>query len=191
MDDDLDRIAGLLAADKVGIFPADTIYGLTCIASKQAMDKLFDLKKRHSKKPFLMLLPGLKSIEEWVEPLSSDQYQVLKKYWPGPFTFIFKKRSTVDDIITAGKSTIAVRVPDFQPVIDLLGLINQPLLSTSINISGQGIVESLDDVDSDIMKKIDFCVDHIKPIYGAESTLVDLSVSPFKVIRQGVKPFNE
>ena len=136
-----------------------------------------------------MLLPGLEMIHEWVEPLTSEQALVLERYWPGPFTFIFKKKSSVNDIITAGKATIAIRVPDFEPLKQLFQILKQPLLSTSLNISGQPSINTLADVDHKIKSKIDFCFDHVEPYYGRESTLVDLTDKPFKVIRQGVKKF--
>lgn len=180
-----------LLAGKVGIFPADTIYGLSCIPDISAINRLFDIKKRQRNQPFLMLLPRLEMLEEWVEPLNKDQQDIVKRYWPGPFTFIFNKKKTVAADITAGKSTIAIRLPDFDLLNKLFAIIKQPLLSTSLNISGQPAIHNLADVDPAIKSNIDFCFDTGKPIYGGESTLVDLTKSPFKVIRQGVKIFNE
>ena len=187
----IEAAAEQLLAGKVGIFPADTIYGLSCIPDISAINRLFDIKNRQRNQPFLMLLPRLEMLEEWVEPLNKDQKDIVKRYWPGPFTFIFKKKKTVASDITAGKSTIAIRLPNFDLLNKLFAIIKQPLLSTSLNISGQPAIHNLADVDQAIKSKIDFCYDTGKPIYGGESTLVDLTTSPFKVIRQGVKTFNE
>ena len=185
----INEVAEQLLANKVGIFPADTIYGLTCLPTKEAIEALYVIKQRQKNHPFLMILPGLEAVKKWVDPLTVEQETTLKRYWPGPFTFILNKKATVNDLITAGKPTIAIRVPDFQPVMKLLETVKQPLLSTSVNVSGQASITDLTCLDDQFRKKIDFCFDSISPLYGVESTLVDLTVNPFKVIRQGVKTF--
>ena len=190
MQDQLVRIAQQLKEGQVGVFPADTIYGLTCIPERKAIEALYKLKKRQQNQPFLMLLPQIEYLHDWVSPLTKQQLDVLHQYWPGPFTFIFEKNTRVLDVITGGRNTIAIRIPDFKPIIDLMRLLKQPLLSTSVNVSGQPSITSLDQLDDGFKRNIDFCFDGIKPRYGVESTLVDLSVFPFKIIRQGVGTFD-
>ncbi len=189
MNDQIKHIVSQLNANAVGIFPTDTIYGLTCLPTQSAIDRLFDIKQRQRNQPFLMLIPNLAFLVDWIEPLSSQQQQVLDRYWPGPYTFIFNKKAHVADYITAGKPTIAIRFPQFDPLIQLMTLLNQPVLSTSLNKSGEPSITSLDDLAFSIKDQVDFCFDGVKPSYGLESTLVDLTVSPFNIIRQGVGLF--
>lgn len=191
MTHNIEFIVQSLQKNGVGIFPFDTVYGLTCMTTTAAVSALYELKKRPLNQPFLLVLPDMSMLEHWVQPLSKNQEAVIRSYWPGPFTFVFHKKKGVSDLITAGRSTIAIRVPSFEPLRHLFSFLNNGLISTSLNVSGRPVATHLEDVDVSILNAIDFCYDSHKPGLNGESTIVDLTTEPFTVLRKGVKPFEK
>lgn len=136
----------------VVICPTDTVYGFLADASnKKAVDKIFKLKKRSRLKPLPVFIKDFKMAKDLAE-ISKDQEQFLNKVWPGKVTVILK-RKPVDvgcpyslKVYGVKKDTIALRIPKYKFLNDLLKKINKPLVQTSVNISGQPALTKIADI---------------------------------------------
>jgi L-threonylcarbamoyladenylate synthase len=113
----------------VVVFPTDTVCGFLVDAkNKKAVGKIYKIKKRSKLKPLAVFVKDIKMAKDLAE-ISKKQEKILKKYWPGKYTFVLKKKNS--------KGTIALRVPKYKPLNDLLKKINKPLAQTSVNVSGK------------------------------------------------------
>jgi len=122
------------------ICPTDTVYGFLADASnKKAVEKIFKIKKRPKSKPLAVFVKDLKMAKELAE-IDEDKEKLLKKKWPGKYTFILQRKKTEDSpplLYGVDKKTIALRIPKYKLLNNLLNKINKPLAQTSVNISGQ------------------------------------------------------
>ena len=124
----LNKALSALKKGKVIVCPTDTVYGFLSVASdKKAVEKIFKLKRRPRSKPLPVFVNGLKMAKELAE-INEKQEKTLNKYWPGKYTFVLK---------ALNGGTIALRIPEYKFLNDLLKKINKPLAQTSANISGQ------------------------------------------------------
>lgn len=184
------EIANKITTNQVGIFPFDTLLGLTGLPTEKTVKKLEEIKQRRSM-PFILIIPNLKFLDTLIEPLNSNQKRLITTYWPGPFTFIFKKHNSVANFITSGKPTIAIRLANFLPLEFLLTKVNSPILSTSVNLHAQAPAAYAADVDSHLLEKCDFCYSELNAKHNKCSTIVDISSSSPQILRQGIGLFND
>jgi len=160
----------------VVIFATDTVYGFLADAgNKKAVAKIYKIKKRPKSKTLPVFVKDLKMARDLAE-ISPLQEKTLKKYWPGKYTFILNKKN---------RGTIALRVPKYKPLNDLLKKINKPLAQTSVNISCQppilkseeiinqfGKIKNLLFIDAGDLKK------------SNSSKIIDLTKQKIKIIRK-------
>ncbi len=147
----------IIAAIKNGaifIYPTDTIYGIGCDATNEAaVWKLRDIKKR-SDKPFSIVAPG----KDWIFAHVMIPPAELKKL-PGPVTLIvnWKEGNPLSQAVNPHEITIGIRIPDhwFSKIIEAAGL---PFVTTSVNISGEKHMESLEDIPAEIRDAVDYIV---------------------------------
>ncbi|MFC1770369.1 L-threonylcarbamoyladenylate synthase [Candidatus Margulisiibacteriota bacterium] len=161
-----------LQEGKIGVFPFDTIWGLTGVMNRQVVERINALKQRKITKPFILLLPDITEIGRYADVPKHAQH-LLRDYWPGEVTFIFKKKDTVPDIVTNNLPTVGIRVPRFWPLIYLLAELGEPIISTSVNITSQVPEISIEDIDADILKKVDFVYQDVEPGLGEPSAIID------------------
>jgi L-threonylcarbamoyladenylate synthase len=132
----INEVVKVLNKGGIIICPTDTVYGFLALAdNKKAVEKIFKIKKRPKNKPLPIFVKDIKMAKELAE-ISLEQEKVLKKYWPGKYTFI----------LNAGKKTIALRIPKCKFLNDLIKKINKPLAQTSVNISGQLPMTKIKDI---------------------------------------------
>ena len=182
---DILAISQQLQEGAVGIFPFDTLLGITGVVSESVIRRIQHIKNRDDQ-PFILILPDGDQLTDWVAPLSAQQKRMLDYYWPGPITFIFKKNERVPNYVTCSKPTIAIRMLEFLPVNVLLEHLKQPILSTSVNITGDPSCMTVADCPDSIVSHMDFVLDSCKPLYQQPSTIVDLSSENPICLRQGV-----
>lgn len=166
----LETISTLIRDGAVVILPCDTIYGL-CAAYEIGDKALMEIKGRDKNKPFLVLA----TIEQAKELCVSIPQDIIDA-WPGPLTVVLNGKN--------GK-TIAIRVPSDPFLQDLLGRVGCPIYSTSVNIAGENSLTELSDICSRFEALVD-CVVKAEEIQGKKpSTLLDATVRPYKVLRDG------
>lgn len=152
----VNKTAEFLERGGVVIFPTDTVYGFLADASnKKAVNKIYKIKKRPRSKPLAVFVKDLKMAKELAE-ISKDQKKIQAKYWPGKFTFILRTKSAEDGplrkLYGVDKNTIALRIPKYKPLNDLLKKINKPLAQTSANISGKPVLNKINDIINFVKK---------------------------------------
>ena len=170
----------------IGLFSCDTIFGLIGLANPKVARKLSQVKQRSTQKGFIHLIGNLKHLEHLIElPLSNKQKLLIESYWPGPLSLIFKKSKSVDCLQSGSQTTLAIRFPNYKPLNELLDLIDQPLLSTSANITQQQHVDCIEQLDERLKAQCKFCYIQPKCQPGLASTIVDTTQKPMLILRQG------
>ena len=142
----VDLVAGSLKIGQVIVLPTDTIYGLSCLADNaRAIKKIYHLKERDPKKPVLILVGSLEMAKKYVI-ISAKQEKLLKKIWSKsqpPTTVILKNRLKLPRELTRGSDGLALRLPKSKFLIKILEKVDCPLVSTSLNLSGQKNITDL------------------------------------------------
>jgi L-threonylcarbamoyladenylate synthase len=157
----------------IGILPCDTIYGIVGVAPATKA-KIGKIKGRSLQKSFLELIPSIDWLKEYTLQTLPHEFV---PYWPGPLTLIFKGKK--------GKEKVALRIPEDEILIDLLLSLQLPLYSTSVNFSGQDYLWKIADIIRIFEKKVDIIVDGGDLPDLSPSTIVDITVTPYKLVRQG------
>lgn len=141
----LQKVSAFLKDGGVVICPTDTVYGFLADASnKKAVERIFKIKKRPRSKPLSLFIGDIKMAYE-VAVINEEQAKMLKKSWPGKYTFILKKKKGLK-LYGLDKNTVAVRIPNFKFLNNVLKKINMPLAQTSVNISGQPVLTDARDI---------------------------------------------
>ena len=169
----------------IGI-PTETVYGLAGNAySDRAIKKIFKLKKRPNFNPLIIHFKNLNDLKNDVN-LNANFKKLYSAFCPGPITFILKKKkkSRISKIATAGKKTVAIRIPKHKAARNLLSIIKFPLAAPSANISSKLSPTSAKDVFEEFGNKIKFILDGGQCKIGLESTIVDLTGKP-SILRPG------
>lgn len=171
------------------IFPTDTVYGLGCrLYDEKALKKIFEIKHRDPERHIPVLVENIVSIN----PIATYDYktlQVMTAFWPGPLTIILNTKKEFEEI--TGEKTIAIRIPDHYLAIELINQFG-PLRTTSVNISGEEPLNTLEDVKAAFGDQVshvygEFTADYI----GVPSTIIDVTGDEIKVVREGAITLEE
>ncbi len=163
--------------------PTETVYGLGVISNnKDAVKRLFEVKKRPKDKPFTLCFPDRERATSFLSIMPPFAYRMMEVFWPGPLTIIFYSKDS---------EKIGVRVPS-NPIIQMiLQELNIPVCLPSANISGQKDAVTAEEVADIFDDNIDLIVDGGSASFSKPSTVVDITYHPFKVLREGVIHINE
>ena len=175
-----------LENNKVIGLPTETVYGLAANAySNKSVKKIYTLKKRPTFNPLIIHFKNLKDLNNDVI-LNANFFKLYKFFGPGPLTFILRKKekSRISKIATAGKKTVAVRIPKHKVTRNLLNLLKFPLAAPSANMASKLSPTSAKDVYEEFKNKIKFILDGGQSKIGLESTIIDLTDKP-SILRPG------
>lgn len=171
-------------------FPTETVYGLGANAlDARAVHNIFIAKGRPKDNPFIVHVSDEKMLRSVVKTIPPLAKKVMKKFWPGPLTILFEKNKKLSPVVTAGLSTVAVRMPAHPLALELIHKSGVPIAAPSANKSGRPSPTTVEHVHEDFGKKI-FVLDGGKTKHGVESTVVSLSGKP-KVLRLGAISYEE
>lgn len=174
------RNGGLVA------FPTETVYGLGANAlDASASAKIYAAKGRPSDNPLIVHIADEKDLEGLVEEVSDKAKVLMREFWPGPLTLIFKKTEKVPMGTTGGLNTVAVRMPDHEVALELIREAGVPVAAPSANTSGRPSPTTADHVFEDMDGRIDMIIDGGKVGIGIESTIVDMTIEPPMILRPG------
>jgi L-threonylcarbamoyladenylate synthase len=183
------RVADALLSGEVVALPTETVYGLAAIISDDAaLQKIFEIKARPLIDPLIVHvldLSSLMNLAQVGDDLFNKLYRLVDAFCPGPLTFVLKKRKNISNIISAGKKTVAIRMPAhivFRKVLHLSG----PLAAPSANPFGYLSPTCTAHVSASIGHKIPYILDGGACEVGIESTILDLSGKRFAILRPGV-----
>ena len=167
---------------RVIIFPTDTVYGIgTKIFDTEGIKRIYDIKHRPLDKPLACLCASLEQIEQIAE-LTDIGRKLIKSFLPGPLTLILDSKPEVFEKI--GYKTIGVRIPNSSLALDLLND-NGPMLTTSVNESGEVPFNEYDEIYDNYHDKVDMIYPSNLPSSNIASTVVLLSGDSFKILREG------
>ncbi|NJN27458.1 MAG: threonylcarbamoyl-AMP synthase [Cyclobacteriaceae bacterium] len=189
----IDIILNVLRNDGLIIYPTDTIYGIGCrISSKIAVDKLARLKGfKPGKERFSLIFEDLSQISEYAKNIHTPIFKIMKKAFPGPFTFILHSSSKLPKLLNSPKKTVGVRVPNHNIPRTLVQQLGEPIITTSIRDDDE-IIEYSTDPEL-IYEKFGNLVDAIiDGGYGnnVPSTIIDCTGEELEIIREGLGDIN-
>ena len=188
-DDDLSYAAEALTQGKLVAMPTETVYGLAANGfDAGAVEKVYDVKNRPEIKPIILLVPDIFAAETLCSSMPDSARTLAEAFWPGPLSIVLNRSDTVPDIVTAGGDTVGIRCPDHPVALELLRLAGVPAAAPSANPSGMPSPKTAEDVLGYFDGKIDCVVDGGRCRLGVESTIIDLTVNPPKILRQGALP---
>jgi L-threonylcarbamoyladenylate synthase len=174
------RVGGLVA------FPTETVYGLGANAlDAQAVDSIFTAKGRPASDPIIVHLHDLAQLPTVAINIPDLAYQLAHEFWPGPLTFILQRSANVPPNVSAGMSTVAVRMPSHPVAVALLQVANLPVAAPSANRFARPSATTSAHVLEDLNGRIDCILDGGAAVIGVESTILDLTKSRPVVLRPG------
>jgi L-threonylcarbamoyladenylate synthase len=179
------RAAAILRAGGLVAFPTETVYGLGAHAlDPQAVRGIFEAKRRPADDPLIVHLAHVDRLEQVAmgNPVAA---RLGKLFWPGPLTLVLPRRPNVPPEVTAGLDTVAVRVPDHAVAGALLLACGVPLAGPSANLFGRPSPTRAQHVLDDLDGRIDAVLDGGSTSVGVESTIVDVSRRPARLVRPG------
>jgi L-threonylcarbamoyladenylate synthase len=173
----------------VVVFPTQYLYGLGADAlNTEAVDKVFGIKQRPYHKPLPVLIPHPKDLTRLVQHVSSAAVNLMNRFWPGGVTLVFKAKDTLPTNLTANTGKVGIRMPRHPVALALTKLAGGPFTATSANITGGLGCSSISDMDPRISDKVDLILDAGPLKGGIGSTVVDVTVDPPKILREGAIP---
>jgi len=182
----VEKARRILDAGGVIAFPTDTFYGLGADpADEAALVRVFAAKGRPPGKPLLVLVASPGQAAELAETSTPAAEKLIPAFWPGPLTLVFKARKGLPEILTAGTGTVGLRQPGNDFTLRLLRALGRPLTATSANKSGQPSPRTAGEAAALLDGGVDLVVDAGPTPGGRESTLLDLTVSPPRLLREG------
>ena len=180
------RPAALLARGELVALPTETVYGLAADATQAgAVHANSEAKDRPDTKPQNVLVDGMAMVERICQEIPLDAYRLAEAFWPGPLTMILKGNGTLPDIVPAGGATQGVRCPDHPDTLAVIRALGRPLACPSANLSGHPSPKSADEVLAQLAGGIAAVLDGGRCAVGVESTILDLTATPYRILRQG------
>ena len=183
----LNKARQILLTGGLVAFPTESFYGLAVNASDEnAISRLFKVKKRRDNSPILVLIPSLEYLEGYVADVPEIALRLVERFWPGGLTLLFKAGPEISQLLTAGTGKIGVRISS-HPVAAALALaVGSPVTGTSANISGQSGCVSAEEVYASLGSGVDLILDGGNTGGGKGSTILDVTVNPPEIIREGM-----
>ena len=180
------QAAQLLAEGGLVAVPTETVYGLASDAFNEgAVLANYEAKGRPDTKPLNVLVDGMSMVESVCKDIPPDTYKLAEAFWPGPLTMILWGKGTLPAIVPAGGATQGVRCPDHRDTLAVIRALGRPLACPSANLSGHPSPKSAGDVLAQLAGRIDAVLDGGQCSVGVESTILDLTVTPYRILRQG------
>lgn len=195
-DKAIDQLKKSLIKNNISITPTDTVFGLIANTTFKSYKKLNNIKTKRDNKPYLILIDSIQKLKKFINKkylLNKNTMNLINNCWPGPVTIVFKAKKNLPKYLISPQKTIAIRCPDHKELQKLLSNFDS-LFSTSANISNKPVPTTIENIDPEILKKIDYLIVDRKNSLPQTlpSTIIDLSnEEEIKVIREGAFPINK
>ena len=173
----IEEAASILAGGGLVAFPTETVYGLgASFLNKDAVERIYRVKKREKNKPLVIFIDGIRELQELISEIPETGKKLIKRFWPGPLTLIFKGKDG---------DKISFRMPANRICQELLSKVDFPLATSSANLSGNLSPRTAEEVLRDLDGLIDMLIDGGHSQIGVESTVVDLTGPVPAILREG------
>ena len=181
-----DKAGEILRAGGLVAFPTETVYGLGADAlDVKASAKIYAAKGRPSDNPLIVHIADMDALYKLSSEVPKTALKLAEKFWPGPLTMILKKSDIVPDSITGGLGTVAIRMPSYKVVAELIRKSGVYIAAPSANTSGKPSPTLASHVIKDLSGKIDMIIADDTVDIGVESTIIDLSEEVPAILRPG------
>jgi len=185
--DNIALAAEYLKEGKIVAFPTETVYGIATLAGNNAaVSRIYAVKFRSGEVPLQVICEDLLQAEK-IGEFDLRARKIAEKLWPGPLTIVVKSKNSplISDIISAGRGTVGLRVPDHPVAFNLVKASGGPIAASSANISGKKSPITAREVADSLGQKVSLILDGGRCSVGVSSTVIDLS-ERFDVLREGV-----
>ncbi|WP_338356859.1 L-threonylcarbamoyladenylate synthase [Yeosuana marina] len=186
MNEEINKALKTLKEGGLILYPTDTVWGIGCdAANKDAVEKVFKLKKRHDNKSTICLVADDRMLKKYVKKIPEVAYDILD-VTEDPITIVYDDAQNLAENLIADDNTIAIRIPNDDFCFQLLRRFNGAIVSTSANISGFQTPKSFKEISQEVLKGVDYVVNlHHEKICGKPSSIIKLSNDvQVKIIRE-------
>lgn len=187
MEADLERVAEIIKRGGVGVFPTETVYGLGAHPFHwESLNRIYEIKGRERTSPLALHISSLGELFKFSQNVPKEANKFILNFWPGPLALILPASPLVPPQALSSKQTVSFRYPDCASFLQLARLTGVPLAATSANKSGSLSPICALDAQAEVGEEIDFLIDGGLTKFQLESTIVDLTTTPFSILREGV-----
>ncbi len=181
------KTAQIILQGGVVAFPTETFYGLAADARNEAaIKKIFRVKGREEGNPILLLVADRTWLSGLVEEVNPPAERLMEKFWPGPLTLVFRSYPDLSPLLTGNTGKIGIRISGLAVAQALTRAVGRPITGTSANLSGRPGTLTAEEVVQSLGEKLDAILDGGKTAGGLGTTVLDVSGSFFRVLRDGV-----
>jgi L-threonylcarbamoyladenylate synthase len=181
------RAAEVLRAGELVALPTETVYGLAANAlDPNVVEKIYQVKGRPKQNPIIVHVASLEMAQRCVSEWPERAERLAKGFWPGPLTLVVPRSKEIPDIVTAGGATVGLRWPSHPFIQAVIRECGFPLAAPSANLAGNTSATNAAHVAKELGDKIPLIVDGGQSQVGIESTVVDLTSSPPRLLRPGM-----
>lgn len=185
----VETAARILLEGGLVAIPTETVYGLGANGlNAEAVAKIFEAKGRPQDNPLILHISDVSQLPLFCDPVPALAYELAERFWPGPLTLVLKCRENVPKRTTAGLDTVAIRCPDNEITRKIISAAGVPIAAPSGNTSGRPSPTTAQHMVEDMNGKIEAIVDGGSCGIGVESTILDLTVQPPRLLRPGGMP---
>lgn len=202
MVDQIINAINVLKQGRIVIFPTDTAFGIGCrMDDEKAVERLFEIRRRPVTQATPELVSSIEMAQEYLLPIDSEVIEkLMKPYWPGGLTIVLPCRiNKVSELVRGGTNTLGVRMPNHKIALEIIKGVGVPILGPSANFHGEKTPFEFGDLDKELIRKVDYVVHGecslkqparlasraSEGVAGMASTVIDCSVKPWKVLREG------
>ncbi len=183
----MDESSRVLLSGGIVAFPTESFYGLAVdIRNEKAIEGLFTIKERDMKNPLLIILPEIEDLKKYVKNIPEQALKLIDAFWPGGLTMLFKAGKEISPMLTADTGKIGIRFSGHPLATALARSIGRPITGTSANISGMPPCTRAEEVNNYFGSSIDLILDNGPTAGGRGSTILDVTVDPCLIIREGM-----
>ncbi len=182
----LNKIGNIIKNGGIVVFPTETVYGIgTNALNEKSIKRLYEIKKRLLNKPISLLVNNIDMVNQIAKDITKKEYELMEKFFPGPFTIILKKKDIIPNIVTANLDTVGVRMPNNDIARKLIEYAGVPIATTSANISGEISETNLKNIIEIFNNKVDYFIDGGESNLGIPSTIVKVTNDIPYILRKG------
>lgn len=186
MNEKIEKAVAVLENGGICLLPTDTVFGICCrIDKKEALERLFAIKKRDLSQAVPILVDSTEMVKKYVQSVPSEAEKLMEDYWPGGLTIVLPaNKSMVLPLVRGDGDSIGVRIPDLVSTFQIIEKLGIPIVGTSANFHGNPSVTKWKDLDPKLVKLVDYVMEE-NSLGGVASTVIDCSVTPWKILREG------
>lgn len=184
--DNIAEAAEIIKSGGLVAVPTETVYGLAANGlDERAVREVYEVKGRPAVKPLSLMVPDKSAMADYCEAVPEAAEYLAERFWPGPLTIVLKAKPNVPAIVRAGGETVGLRCPDHPLTLEALRLAKVPFAAPSANPSGSESPKNATKVLEYFSGKIQAIIDGGSCGIGRESTLIDMSAEPYRILREG------